>query len=114
MSDHETKGRYFFVGTDTNERRGKATRKASSAPAPTNPFSSRAVDSGRGVLEDVPDCTRVLAMVAEGGRAVILGHTRDGGAWVVQVLDGQERFKSYASSQSELDDLFAQLHEAYG
>jgi hypothetical protein len=101
------------VASDRNESPRKPRTPAKSAPKPLNPFSRRAVEEDHGVLEDVPGILGTIASLCSGGRAIIIGHTRDGGAWVIQILDGQERFKQYASTQSELDELFADLFEAY-
>jgi len=56
----------------------------------------------------------VLDEVLAAGCAIMLGRTRDGGALVCTVLDGEERHRSYASSEQELDAMMLALHNYYG
>jgi hypothetical protein len=56
----------------------------------------------------------VLDEVLASGCAIMLGHTRDGGALVCTVLDGEERHRSYASNIQELDEMMLALHNYYG
>jgi hypothetical protein len=54
----------------------------------------------------------VDAVVAQ-GCAILIGATRDGGAWVVTVLDGDERHRAYAHTAEELDSLITSLISTY-
>ncbi len=45
--------------------------------------------------------------------ALILGSTRDGGALVLTVLDGEERHRTYCSSDGELQAALQALIELY-
>lgn len=66
-----------------------------------------------------PECasTKTFAQVVDEvlahGCAIMLGHTRDGGALVCTVLDGEVRHRSYASSEQELDAMMLALHEYF-
>ena len=55
----------------------------------------------------------VLDEVLAAGCAIMLGHTRDGGALVCTVLDGPDRHRSYASNEQELDEMMLALHKYY-
>ena len=55
----------------------------------------------------------VVDQILSHGCAVLLGHTRDGGALVCTILDGEVRHRSYASSEQELDDMMLSLHEYF-
>jgi hypothetical protein len=43
----------------------------------------------------------------------MLGHTRDGGALVITILDGDLRHKGYNTSEEELQAAFQVLAEMY-
>lgn len=66
-----------------------------------------------------PECagaktfSSVIDEVLANGCAILLGHTRDGGALVCTVLDGEVRHRSYASSEQELDAMMLALHEYF-
>lgn len=47
------------------------------------------------------------------GCAVMLGHTRDGGALVLTVLEKDERHRTYCATDDELDGAIAEIHERY-
>lgn len=47
------------------------------------------------------------------GCAVLLGHTRDGGALCITILDGDDRHRTYATNGDELDQAVASMIEMY-
>jgi len=44
---------------------------------------------------------------------VMLGSTRDGGAVVITVFDGEQRHRTYCSNDHELENAFASVLAAY-
>lgn len=54
-----------------------------------------------------------LDKVLRAGCALMVGHTRDGGAVVLTVLDGENRHRTYCSSDEELDAAFERLEAMY-
>jgi len=79
-----------------------------------NPFGSSKSIGRAPELTSTVTLGAVLDEVLSHGCAVMLGHTRDGGALVCTVLDGEERHRSYASSEQELDAMMLALHNYYG
>ena len=61
------------------------------------------------LLKSAPDLASVamlggtLDKVLRAGHAVMLGHTRDGGALVLTILEGENRHRTYCSNNDELD-----------
>jgi hypothetical protein len=51
----------------------------------------------------------LLCEVVDAGIGVLIGRTRDGGAVSMTVLDGDERFRSYGSTDEEVDAMFGAL-----
>jgi hypothetical protein len=90
----------------TNGKGGNFTSKP-------NPFGANKK------LGQAPECVgaktfaTVIDEVLSHGCAVLLGHTRDGGALVCTILDGEVRHRSYASSEQELDEMMLALHEYF-
>jgi hypothetical protein len=79
-----------------------------------NPFLDRkAVKGNAPELASVVGLGLVLDKVLRGGNAVMLGHTRDGGALVITILDGDLRHKGYNASEEELEAAFQALEEMY-
>lgn len=48
------------------------------------------------------------------GCAVLLGHTRDGGALVLTILDGDDRHRTYCATDEELDAAIIAMTDLYG
>jgi hypothetical protein len=101
------------VGNDRNESPRKPRTRPPNAPAQHSPFARKSVDADLGTLEDVPGILGTLEAATTNGRAIMLSHTSDGGAWCITVLDGGQRYKAYATGQSELDEVFDDLARAY-
>ncbi len=80
----------------------------------TNPFTSKVLRKG-----GAPDIAAAAGLGAaldallKAGCAIILGQTRDGGALVVTVLDGDDRHRTYCSSEEELDEAIIALTTMY-
>jgi hypothetical protein len=79
-----------------------------------NPFGNGKSGGTAPELNGTATIGIVLDEVLRAGCAIMWGHTRDGGAVVCTVLDGDERHRSYASTVQELDAMLLALHKAYG
>ena len=51
----------------------------------------------------------LICELIDAGHAIAIARTRDGGAISVTVYVGEERLRSYAHSESELEELFEGL-----
>jgi hypothetical protein len=51
--------------------------------------------------------------ILDSGSAVIIGRTRDGGAVVLTVLEGDVRHKTYCSNADELDEAMRAFDEYF-
>lgn len=102
------------MGTDNNQTARKPRVAGKAVESAPNPFKAKHVGRDPGRLEGVPGFLGSIEALCASGRAIMFARTRDGGAWAIQVLDGDQRFKEYASDQAELNDLFANLIECYG
>jgi len=67
-----------------------------------NPFASSKNVGHAPSLGDIPDFGVALDKVLAQGCAVLVGTTRDGGALVLTVLDGDQRHRTYCSNYDEL------------
>lgn len=54
-----------------------------------------------------------LDAALKAGCAVMMGHSRDGGTLVITVLDGDDRHRTYCSSEEELDAAIQAMLEMY-
>jgi len=63
---------------------------------------------------EVPNLGKALQVLIQAGCACILGGTRDGGAMVVTILDGDNRHRTYCSTSEELQDAFSRIEDMYG
>lgn len=78
-----------------------------------NPFNSKKNGSIAPELAEVPLLASVLDKVLKSGCACMLGHTRDGGAVVLTILDGDNRHRTYCANTAELEDAFSVLNDMY-
>jgi len=78
-----------------------------------NPFGNSKSAGRAPELAGTKTIGSVIDEVLAAGCAIMLGHTRDGGALVCTVLDGEERHRSYASTEQELDAMMLALHNYY-
>jgi hypothetical protein len=75
-----------------------------------NPFGKIQRQTERSFgLADCPDALRMLDTLIQAGCAAIIGATRDGGALVLTVLDGDTRHRTYCSTIEELDEAVTAL-----
>lgn len=89
------------------------TGKGGNFDTRNNPFGKLRVVGTAPSFTDVSDLATVLDAVCRSGCAVMLGHTRDGGALVFTVLDGDTRHRTYCSSDQELQDAVDALNAMY-
>jgi hypothetical protein len=79
----------------------------------TNPFAGNTDRAGAVSLGDLSRFGLVLDKVLAEGAAVMVGRTRDGGALVLTVLDGDQRHRTYCSSTAELEAALESLEAAF-
>jgi hypothetical protein len=79
-----------------------------------NPFGYQKGTHIAPTLTESDNLGRVFDAVCGNGCALILGHTRDGGALVITVLDGDQRHRTYCSNDNELAGALDALWVSYG
>lgn len=67
-----------------------------------NPFLQGGAEHIAPSFTDVTDLAKLLDSLCRSGCAFMAGHTRDGGAVVLTVLDGDNRHRTYCSNNHEL------------
>lgn len=97
------------VGNDRNE--GKSRRSDTRVRKHTvDPFRRRGGDeSNLGEFGACPGVSHVLDAVVGSGNGILIGVTRDGGAISVTLMVGEERHRTYAHDQDELDAVIEDL-----
>lgn len=88
------------------KQQGQATGRS-------NPFGGSAARAPGASLSDVPDGLRAMDAALNQGCAVMVARTRDGGAYSVTVLDGDDRYRAYAATQDELNSILDKILETY-
>lgn len=68
-----------------------------------NPFASTKSIGHAPSFGDISNFGNALDKVLESGCALLVGRTRDGGAVVLTVLDGEQRHRTYCSDAPELE-----------
>jgi hypothetical protein len=89
------------------------TGKGESWDTRKNPFASGSVAHIAPSFTDVTDLGRFMDSVCRAGCALMVGHTRDGGAVVFTVLDGELRHRTYCASDHELQGAIDSAYAAY-
>ncbi len=79
-----------------------------------NPFGQSKIGHIAPELAGVQVLGGALDKVLRQGCAIMLGHTRDGGAVVLTVLDGEQRHRTYCANSDELDEAIEALSFVYG
>lgn len=54
-----------------------------------------------------------IGIVTDNGAAVLFGRTMDGGALMVQVLNGDDRYKEYITTYSDIVPVLADIVEEF-
>ncbi len=78
-----------------------------------NPFVGRTSKGSAPALADEQSLGLALDCVLACGCAVMLGHTRDGGALVLTILDGADRYRTYCADEVELSNAIAATFDMY-
>jgi len=78
-----------------------------------NPFTQTATPRNRPSLADNSSIGLALDAVLGAECAIIIGSTRDGGALVLTILDGDERHRTYCSNEGELDEAVSVMLRLY-
>jgi hypothetical protein len=78
-----------------------------------NPFASIKIAGVAPSLGDISALGVALDKVLGAGCAILLGRTRDGGALVLTVLDGELRHRTYCSTSTELEQAISSLSYLY-
>jgi len=91
----------------------EASGKGGNIDTRRNPFVASGKDAARPSLASVPGMGAVIDSVLLAGAAVMLGATRDGGAIVITIFDGQDRHRTYCSNERELENAWASISAAY-
>lgn len=78
-----------------------------------NPFKELQGRPNTVSLGDIPRLGMALDTVLAQGCAFMFGLTRDGGAMVLTVLDGDERHRTYCSSQHDLEQAIEAIELVY-
>jgi|ERR1700688_3997106 len=79
-----------------------------------NPFGQSKTSHIAPELASVSSLGLSFDRVLRTGCAIMLGHTRDGGAVVLTVLDGEQRHRTYCANDAELEEAIAALDFVYG
>jgi len=79
----------------------------------TNPFAKKHSGGGAPQLADIAMAAQAIDRVVTAGNAVMLGQTRDGGAIVITILEGEQRHRTYCSNEQELDEAITAMFENY-
>jgi len=87
--------------------------KAGNFSTAKNLFSAHKAKGSAPKLADSSGLLSALDELLAAGNAVMLGNTRDCGALVFTVLEGDERHRTYCSSDEELDGAIVEIHERY-
>lgn len=77
-----------------------------------NPFQDRPRQIGPDIGK-CPALPSAVGSVLKAECAIIISLTRDGGAVCLTILDGDNRHRTYCSSQAELDDAMQALMQMY-
>ena len=94
----------------TKDERGKAGKFDTRA----NPFTGTRKPMGSlPNFTEIPNATSAIQAVISASCAIIVGSTRDGGAVVFTVLDGDQRHRTYCSTEQELQDAVNALIDMY-
>lgn len=93
----------------------KESGKGANFDTRANPFTHKTPSTVvRADYTEVPNIGKALQVLCVAGCAIILGATRDGGAMVLTILDGDTRHRTYCSTSEEIQDAFDAIIDMYG
>lgn len=96
-----------------NNPRSHGTGKGASLKTDRNPFLTKTSSSRAPGLSGIVSLGGVLDKVLERECAILLGNTRDGGALCITILDGQDRHRTYCSTEDETREAFEAIAIAF-
>lgn len=64
-------------------------------------------------LVEVSNFSKAVDVLTKAGCAIMVGHTRDGGAVVLTILDGEKRHRTYCTDSTELQDAITAILDMY-
>lgn len=102
------------MGTDNIRNIKRESGKGENFVKRSNPFQASFKTSTAPGLDELPNLGLALDVVLNAGCAMLIGHTRDGGAVVLTILDGAERYRTYCTNNDELVAAVKMMHEMYG
>lgn len=92
----------------------KQNGKGGNIDSRPNPFRNVAARASAGPdLSDNANLGHVVDKILSAGCGIILARTRDGGALVITVLDGDTRHRTYCSDDTELEEALDSLNDYY-
>lgn len=102
------------MGTDNIRNIKRENGKGENFVKRSNPFQASFKTGTAPGLDELSNFGSALDAVLTSGCAVLIGHTRDGGAVVLTILDGSERYRTYCTNNDELVAAVKMMHEMYG
>lgn len=99
-------------GASPNEPQIRHNRRPSTGAERTQSrrFASNSADWGGVSNQTIRD---VVVAVADSGASILLGKTGDGGAFVVQVYDGDDAIREYPHTVEELEAVLRWVTDIY-
>ncbi len=101
------------MGTDNIKPIRRNSGKGENFVRSKNPFAQGVQTTFAPNFDEVPLLGSALDSVLQCGCAVLMGRTRDGGAVVLTVLDGSERYRTYCSNSDERKAAIRFMAEQY-
>lgn len=78
-----------------------------------SPWGKQKSHEGRCAVGELAGVGSLIDRIVNAGDAIMFSRTSDGGALVVTLYAGEERHKTYAPGQEELDEAWEALAQAY-
>ena len=80
-----------------------------------NPFTNKSTPNGlRADFTEIANIGKTIQVLLGAGCALIVGQTRDGGAVVLTILDGDNRHRTYCATYNELQEACDEIVKMYG
>jgi hypothetical protein len=98
------------VQMGVNKDGSRTTGKGGSFTSTPNIFGTQRNASAPALADD-SSSSLALDRVLAAGHAVMLGHTRDGGALCITILAGSERHRTYCSNDEQLSAALVAMRE---
>lgn len=102
------------MGTDNIKPIRRENGKGENFVKRNNPFQTSFKTSTAPNLDELSNLGSAIDEILQCGAAILIGRTRDGGAVVLTILDGADRYRTYCSDHQELEGAVRVIHEQYG